>query len=125
MISGKVTSELHAIVRIHVCDANDIEHEIAAVVDTGFNGYLTLPSSAIAELEFTWLCRQQCILGDGNVSVFDVFKGQVNWEGQSIAIEVECAETDPLIGMALLHGFELRMSVINQGPVTITAIQSS
>jgi clan AA aspartic protease len=124
MIIGKVTPELSAVVVIQAYDTSDIEHEIAAVIDTGFNGQLTLPSSAINELGLTWLCRQQCILGDGNVSVFDVFKGRLNWEGQTFAIEVECAETDPLIGMSLLRGCELKMSVIDQGPVTIAPIKS-
>jgi hypothetical protein len=46
----------------------------------------------------------------------------VNWDGAPRDVEVDAADTDPLVGMALLAGHELRIKVIAGGTVTVSAI---
>ncbi len=43
-----------------------------AIIDTGFNGFLTLPPALVAALGLPWLCRQQGQLADGSVNGFGV-----------------------------------------------------
>ena len=50
MISGWVNAFREAVVRLPVQGARGREQAIEAVLDTGFNGYLTLPPELIAEL---------------------------------------------------------------------------
>jgi clan AA aspartic protease len=92
---------------------------VRSVLDTGFTGDLTLPPSVIKRLKLPWDGYGRNILGDGSVSICDVFKATVLWDGRLERIFVEEAGTDPLIGMNLLSNFELKMQVCQAGKVTI------
>lgn len=122
MMTGTVNADLEPLFKIAVCDVGGQRHDVEAVIDTGFNGFLTLPTALIAALGLPWLCRQQGQLADGSILTFDVYVATVDWHGQSLSIEVEAADTQPLLGTALLHGSELRVEVRPNGSVTIVPI---
>ena len=67
MITGSVNSALEATLRLAAHDPTGQAHEFEAVIDTGFNGFLTLPPALIAALGLPWLCRQDGQLADGSV----------------------------------------------------------
>ncbi len=119
MITGIVTAGAEAVVPITVVDAAGRGHSVRAAVDTGFTGYLTLPLDLIGALDLPWLGREQGILGDGSVGLFDLFTALVVWDGRERLVAVAAAETEPLIGMELLYGYELRVQVIAGGEVQI------
>lgn len=122
MITGVVNAALEARIPIEVqAPAGGDMRQTEAVVDTGFGGYLTLPSALIASLGLPWLCRQNGVLADGSIQVFDVYTATVIWDGGPRTVEVEAIDVDPLVGMSLLHGFELRVRVVPGGAVHITA----
>ena len=100
------------------------KQEIEAIIDTGFTGFLTLPSAIVTTLGLPWLSRQPGILADGSVDIFDVHVGEVVWDGQIRAVEIEVANTEPLVGMSLLMHYSLRIDIVSGGVVTITAIPS-
>ncbi len=50
MIRGTVNEHLEAVLRLHVYSDDGVEHEIEGVVDTGYDGWLTLPRAVIAVL---------------------------------------------------------------------------
>lgn len=95
---------------------------IEAMIDTGFSGFLTLPPRIIASLGLSWVCRQSGILADGSVRPFDVYAATVVWDGQERTVETEAVDTEPLLGMGLIHGHDLRMRVVTGGIVTIEAL---
>src|SRR5437016_5139470 len=119
MMTGIVNADLEPLRRLTVRDAGGQPHDVEAVIDTGFNGFLTLPPPLIAALGLPWLCRQQGQLADGSVLAFDVYVATVDWHGQPRNVEVEAADAQPLLGMALMQGSELRIQVVPGGPVTI------
>ena len=61
----------------------------------------------------------QATLADGTTCVFQVYTGKVTWDGKVRTILVDEADTDPLVGMRLLRGHELKMQVRARGKVTI------
>lgn len=122
MILGSVNANREAIVQLAVLGNNQQQQGIEAVIDTGYTGFLTLPSTVITALGLTWYMRQEGILGDGRVCMFDVYEASVIWDGQVRTIEVNGAETDPLVGMGLLEGYELKIQGIAGGLVKITAL---
>jgi predicted aspartyl protease len=67
MITGVVNPALEAIIPLLVQDATGGTRQIEVVIDTGFNGSLTLPTALVASLGLPWLCRQQGLLADGSV----------------------------------------------------------
>jgi predicted aspartyl protease len=64
MITGAVNARLEATIRLPVRDAAGQDHEIEAIVDTGFTGSLTLPPVVIAGLGLAWRSRGQAFLAD-------------------------------------------------------------
>jgi clan AA aspartic protease len=121
MITGRVNDDLEAIVRLSVYDGAGSVHGIDGLVDTGFNGFLTLPAASISALALPFVCRRQGELADGSLQTFDVYAAALVWDGAVRTIEVDRAETEPLIGMGLLHGHELRVHVAAGGLVTVAA----
>lgn len=122
MIVGVVTADLEATVPLEVLDASGRQHRIEAIVDTGFTGFLTLPSALIGSLGLVWLGREEGVLADGTVRLFDVYEGTVTWDSQWRTVEVEAADTDPLLGVSLLRGHDLRIQVVDGGTVIIMAL---
>ncbi len=119
MISGKITESLEATVSFTVGTREGLMQEVEAIIDTGFTGYLTLSSSAIESLELPWLCREQGMLADGQLHIFDVYAATLTWDGRERIVEVEAADVEPLIGMSLLAGNKLTLEVRSGGSVMI------
>jgi clan AA aspartic protease len=119
MIAGEVNSRLEAILDVVVHDASGVGNEFPAILDTGFGGFLTLPSSAIRTFELRSLGRQRGILADGTRAFFDVFSGSVEWDGRKRAVEIHAADAEPLVGMKLLDGYQLKINVRQGGRVEI------
>ena len=121
MITGVVNANREETMRLIVSGPNGQEREIEAIIDTGFTGFLTLPPALVQALRLPWLCRQPGILADGSVEVFDVYIATAIWDEQPRTVEIEAANTEPLVGMSLLDRPALRIDVLTGGVVTITA----
>jgi len=122
MITGVVTADRQAIIHLMVRGPGGQEQEIEAIIDTGFDGWLSLPSSVIVSLGLVWRQRGRALLADGRESVFDIYEATVDWDGEARRIPVDEAETAPLIGMSLLEGYELTVQAQAGGNVTIRAL---
>ena len=122
MIFGNVNANREAIVPLAVLGENQQRQGIRAVIDTGYTGFLTLPSAVITTLGLTWYMQQEGILGDGSLCMFNVYEASVIWDGQVRTIEINESETDPLVGMGLLEGYELKIQAVAGGSVTIAAL---
>jgi len=120
MITGIVNSALEATITLRGQDLTGQTQPIDAVIDTGFNGFLTLPPARLASLGATWLYRGQAVLADGSVQTFDVYTVMVIWDGQPRRVEVDSVDAAPLAGMALLHKHDLRIEIVPGGIVLIT-----
>ncbi len=119
MISGTVVTNQGPVVPLVVRDEGGREHAFSAVVDTGFNGWLTLPKDMIAALGLKWHDETRAILADGDSTVFDTYHATVLWDGQPQAVFIDELESEPLIGMRLLYGFRFVMETISGGTVRI------
>lgn len=122
MIAGTVNADLEAIVPLVVLGPAGQQEPVDAVLDTGFNGYVALPPERVASLGLTWLGREQGILADGSVDLFDAYDAAVLWDGQPRRVEADAVEGSPLLGMALLQGHALRIEVVAGGGVSIVPL---
>jgi clan AA aspartic protease len=122
MMMGSVNSRREAIIQFVVIGENNQQQGVKAVIDTGYTGFLTLPSAIITTLGLTWFMQEEGILGDGSMCMFNVFEASVIWDGQVKPIEINESETDPLVGMGLLEGYELNIQGFAGGLVTIKAL---
>jgi clan AA aspartic protease len=96
--------------------------EVEAVVDTGFDGELTLPSRTIRRLGYPHAGSAGGTLADGSEVQFDFHEGQVLWHGAVRPVAVIAAEGQPLIGMALLRGSRLSVKVLPGSEVTVSEL---
>ena len=118
MITGTVTDD-EATVRLVVKGSSGKMQEVRAVIDTGYTASLSLPPDVIAALDLPWQSFDRAILADGSECLFDVFETEVDWDGEVRQVLVHEADAEPLIGMSLLRGFELKVQVRRRGKVTI------
>ena len=119
MIRGAVNAAYEPIVRLAVQGPSGQSREIEAVVDTGFNGYLTLPPGLVADLGLLRVSTGSGILADGSVVRFDIHSCTMPWDGQQRRVRVNVADTTPLVGMRLLDGHRLCVDVEDGGRVVI------
>ncbi len=89
------------------------------MVDTGFNGYLALPSDLVEQLGVTATEPVEMGLATDLVVTVESFEGIVLWRGERRSVEILKAEGDPLIGTALLWGSLLTAEMTDHGAVTI------
>ncbi len=118
MITG-VVEALEGRIRLMVRGPRKRERQVEAVVDTGYTGFLSLPPDVVSSLGLRWKTFGRGILADGSECLFDVYVAKVVWDGKERRVLVDEADTDPLVGMALLSGYELKMQVRSRGTVTI------
>ena len=118
MIVGVVRGR-EALIRLTIRGFHGLQQEIEGVVDSGYTGWLTLPSTVIASLNLRWQTFGRGILADGSVSTFDVYQAKVMWDGRLRRVFVDEFDATPLVGMALLRGYEYKMQVRARGKVTI------
>jgi clan AA aspartic protease len=122
MITGTVNARHEVLIRLPVRSAAGPEQEVEAILDTGFTGSLTLPSVVIASLGLPWRSRGNAILANGNVEQFDIHAATVVWDGVPRPVLIQSIDTAPLLGMALLVGYDLRVRVAVGGSAQIEAI---
>ena len=122
MISG-IVHNFEPIIPLSVCGSDGKVYQQNAIVDTGFDGWLSLPPDLIAQLDLKWKRRGRAILADGSECLFNVYEAIVIWDGQFKVVDVAASESEPLLGMSLLYGFKLQVEAVERGIVTIESMR--
>jgi len=122
MITGVVNAEFEPIIPLSIRQSDGKVFTQDAIVDTGFNGWLSLPPDLIAELKLRWKRRGRAILGDGSECVFNIYQAVVDWDGTLLTIPVDEADSEPLVGMSLMEGYQLTMQVFEGGHVELRKV---
>ena len=122
MITGVVNAEFEPIIPLSIRRADGKVFTQNAIIDTGFNGWLSLPPDLIAELNLRWKRRGRAILGDGSECVFNVYEAVVIWDSTLLTIPVDEADAEPLVGMSLMEGYQLTMQIFEGGQVELRQI---
>ncbi len=123
MIHGVVSRNREATISLVVVNESRQTKLITAVIDTGYTGFLSLPSEIISELGLSWTGVDRGTLGDGSEVTFEVYAAKVIWDGEYRDIPINEAETDPLVGISLLYGYDLHIQTVEGGDVTIKLLE--
>ena len=121
MIEGVVNAAYEPVVTLVVRGPSGQTSQIEAVIDTGFTGYLTVPTSLAMELGLDFRGTGWAILADGSETTFDVYDVAVLWDGQPRYVETDAADATPLVGMRMLARHNLNIDVEDGGRVVIEA----
>ncbi len=79
MIRGRVTANREATIRVAVAGPEHRLEAVDAVIDPGFNGFLTLPSQLVRTLQLPFVGHRRVQLGDGRSIVLDLYLATVLW----------------------------------------------
>jgi clan AA aspartic protease len=124
MIHGVVDRNCEAIIQLVIVNSDAQRQVVDAIIDTGFTGFLTLPQIILENLSLHPYRREEGRLGDGSICIFDVYRGFVIWDGELRTIDINASETDPLVGMSLLHGYRVQIDVLAGGGITIESLKT-
>jgi clan AA aspartic protease len=124
MIIGVVNAEFEPIISLSIRRSDGKFFTQDAIVDTGFNGWLSLPSDLITELNLQWKRRGRAILGDGSECVFNIYEAVLVWDGNLLRIPVDEADSEPLVGMSLMEGYQLIVQVFEGGRVELSKLNT-
>ncbi|AFY54285.1 MAG: clan AA aspartic protease [Richelia sp. RM2_1_2] len=121
MINGTVVG-LQAQISVVLCLVEIPNIEIQFVVDTGFEGFLTLPPAAIAKLGLTYLTQINANLANNSNVSTDVFLATILWNGIKRDVTVLAMGRRPLVGTALLQDYHLGIDFREGGTVSVDEI---
>jgi clan AA aspartic protease len=121
VIIGRVNEEVEGEIDLKVMGAK-VSEEIIATIDTGFNGFMTLPGDVIALLELEWLNEAPLTLADGQEYSANAYSADLEWDGSRRRIVIDEAEVKPLIGTSLLRGYKLEMEFKPDGELRLESL---
>lgn len=121
MILGNVRNR-EAFIALEITGPRNRSHRGEVLVDTGFNGYLTLPHHLVSHLMLNFSGQRRGRLADGSVTRLDVYLAIVDWHGDSREVLILEANGTPLAGMSLLEGNCVSMDVVEGGDVSISEL---
>ena len=119
MITGRLTAQREAMVRLVVFDIAQQPHDVDAVIDTGFNGFLTLPRAMVHTLQLPLAGNRRVTLGDGSTVVLNLYLATMLWDMQLREVLVLEVKGGPLRRMVMLYGNCVILHVVDNGDVLI------
>ncbi len=122
ILRGGVNARHEAVVRFRLRGPSGVEAELAAIVDTGFNGQLAVPAVTAADLGLTKRTTGTAKLGNGSPRGFDVFAAEVWWADGWRTVSAAAIGREPLVGMRLLAGCRLTVDVTPGEAVTVVSL---
>ena len=124
-MEGVVNADYEAVITLPLRGPTGQTREVEAVVDTGFNGSLTLPPTLVMELGLPFRNCVRAVLANGSEESFDVFGVTVLWDGQPRFVLAGAADATPLVGMTLMDSHDLHVRVMDGGRVVIEPVAGS
>ena len=117
---GRVSDDgREAILPLTVIGRSGVRAEVEAAVDTGFTASLCLPLDVVSSLSAPFVGRGVAVLADGSTVETSYHRARVLWHGRERAVQVIVTEGGLLVGMTLLRGSVLTVTVSPGGEVTV------
>ena len=121
MLTGRI-NDLQARLTVEILNSSGQINPIEVLLDTGFDGQLSLPAFVIRQLNLGRGIFRFGELADGSLVQFMSYRATVLWDGQRRQVEVIESGNAPLLGMELLLGSRVTLDVRDGGPVTIEVL---
>jgi clan AA aspartic protease len=96
--------------------------EVEVTVDTGFQGELKLPPDLLRQIGAPKVGVQPMRFANGAIRQCDVHAVEIEWDGERRVTEAVSIEDEPLLGNALMEGYQLTVEMQEGGEVIIEAM---
>lgn len=124
MIIGSVNPRRHSLVTLVVRGPALQESSVEFLLDTGFNGALSLPAATVASLGLAPRDKAITTLADGSRVEVTLYRAQILWNGVERPATVVASGNQPLLGTSLLLGHRLTIDLVDGGRVIIEPLPS-
>ncbi len=121
MMTGMINDSKEAVLKVPIHGPDGQKFDAEAIIDTGYNGTLSLPPDVIVSLGLLFRGSRFVTLGDGSTVLLNIYRATVIWDGMPRLVQVMGTEDVALIGMSLLYGYRVIMDVVDGGSVTLEA----
>ncbi|MEA5513427.1 clan AA aspartic protease [Nodularia sp. UHCC 0506] len=118
MITGIIKSG-HPTVNVIFRLPNKPDFTIEFVIDTGFTGELSLPPAAVTLMGLPFLYELPANLANNSWVDIPIHEAVIIWNSEERLVNVLATGKRPLLGTALLDGYELSIQFIEGGLITI------
>ncbi|MBW4619674.1 MAG: clan AA aspartic protease [Cyanosarcina radialis HA8281-LM2] len=95
------------------------------VIDTGFNGYLTLPPQAVNAMNLPPSADTPATLADGSQVLLSIHLATIIWDNVEKLVPILASGNKPLLGTAMMKGYHLEIDFEDKGLVSLAKIPSS
>jgi clan AA aspartic protease len=93
--------------------------EIGCVIDTGFEGALTLPAIVVEKLQLTHVARINVNLANDENFITSVHRATIIWDDAELDVPVLAMGRRPTVGTLLLATYNLNIDFYDGGIVSI------
>ena len=123
MIRGTVFPNHQALIAVALLDTAGQFQPFEFILDTGFDGNLSLPRRTLQGLAVIPRGGQPVELADGSRITAPTWRATVLWDGERRTITVMESEGEPLLGMNLLWGNHIALEAKAFGGVVIERLE--
>ena len=118
MITGIVNPDFDPINQISICGLDGKVYTQDAIVDTGFNGWLSLPPDLFAKRR-----GRAFLVMEVNASSMSIkYKAVLFWGGNFLTILIDEGDSEPLVSMSVMEGYQLMVQVPEGGHVELSKV---
>ena len=121
MMLGSVTN-LESRMELILYPPGQPDRLVEFVVDTGFEGELALPPATVASLGLPLTSHLWANLADDSDIPVDGFEAEIRWGDHNRVVTVLAMGRRPLLGTALLEGFNLSADFEDDGLLALTPL---
>ncbi|WP_309743969.1 clan AA aspartic protease [Chamaesiphon sp. OTE_20_metabat_361] len=118
MIRGKFIDK-KIVLPVRFLLSQEMIFDVEFVVDTGFNGYLTLPVGAVGAMNLPLFSTTATILADGSQSLTPTHLATIDWHGEEVIVPVLAMGGKPLLGTGLLSQCRLLVEFTENGAIEL------
>lgn len=122
MITGTISPNREATVNLTAFGPTGNSITFDAVIDTGFDDFVTLQPAQIVTLSLARRATIRAALADGTIVSLPVYSVEIVWHGVRRKVDAIETHNDALIGMSLLYGSRVTLDVIDGGTVMISPL---
>ena len=119
MIRGEVRPNRRAMVAVELRAADGQFQSFNFILDTGFDGDLSLPAEILQGLDADIEGERIIELADGSRTTAYVWAATVRWEGATRPVMITESAGEPLLGMELLWQSRITLETRAYDPVLI------
>ena len=110
---------LEAVAPVPIMNRNGQFQTVEFVVDTGFDGFLSLPAELIHRLGLEPYGNADITFANGQRELWNTWHCRIRWHDRPRDIVALESRGEVLVGMALLEGSQLTIQVRTGGAVVI------